>query len=118
MMEVKDIWNAAKLHTLHELGEICEGDSAYDENVPNLDSYLGKIKKYVIIITDKETKKIKVVSLNEIKDIIKIYNNLMQNLATIKNLSDIDIHKIHIDKDKNIKILTITSDKLYITLSP
>jgi len=74
------------------------------------------IKKYVIIIKDNETIKTKVVSLNEIKDIIKIYDNLFQNLSEIKNLSSVDIHNIYINKNKNIKVLTIDSSKLYITI--
>ena len=76
------------------------------------------IKKYVIIIKDNETIKTKVVSLDEIKDIIKIYDNLFQNLSEIKKLSSVDIHNIYINKNKNIKVLTIDSEKLYITLLP
>jgi len=119
--EIKKVWNAAEIYVKHELGEICEGDSAYDKNVPDLEAYLNMsifedIKKYVIIIKDNETIKTKVVSLDEIKDIIKIYDNLFQNLSEIKNLSSVDIHNIYINKNKNIKVLTIDSSKLYITI--
>lgn len=37
--DVKRIWNAAENYTLHELGEICKGDAAYCEDVPDLETY-------------------------------------------------------------------------------
>jgi hypothetical protein len=37
--EVKRIWNASENHIMHELGEICKGDAAYCENVPDLETY-------------------------------------------------------------------------------
>lgn len=39
---VKQIWNAAENYTLHELGEICKGDSAYCEDVPDLETYFER----------------------------------------------------------------------------
>lgn len=39
---VKRIWNAAENYTMHELGEICKGDAAYCEDVPDLDTYFER----------------------------------------------------------------------------
>ena len=40
--DVKRIWNAAENYTLHELGEICKGDAAYCEDVPDLENYFER----------------------------------------------------------------------------
>ena len=37
--EVKDIWNAAEKHVLHEMGKICKGDANYEEDTPDLNTY-------------------------------------------------------------------------------
>jgi len=37
--EVKDIWNAAEKHVLHEMGEVCKGDANYEEDTPDLNTY-------------------------------------------------------------------------------
>lgn len=39
---VKRIWNAAENYTMHELGEICKGDAAYCEDVPDLETYFDR----------------------------------------------------------------------------
>lgn len=37
--EVKDIWNAAEKHVLHEMGEVCKGDANYEKDTPDLNTY-------------------------------------------------------------------------------
>ena len=39
---VKRIWNAAENYTMHQLGEICKGDAAYCEDVPDLETYFDR----------------------------------------------------------------------------
>ena len=37
--DVRHIWNAAEKYMMHETGEICKGDEAYEEDVPDLETY-------------------------------------------------------------------------------
>jgi hypothetical protein len=40
--DVKRIWNAAENYLMHEIGEICKGDAAYCEDVPDLETYFER----------------------------------------------------------------------------
>ncbi len=46
--EVEKIWNAAENHFKHISGEICKGDIAYKENIPDLEEYF--VLNYVLKI--------------------------------------------------------------------
>ena len=40
--EVRNIWDAAEINVLHSVGEICKGDSNYEENPICLSEYVEK----------------------------------------------------------------------------